>query len=684
MRLAVKASNSKPLIFFFSGTLFYPVQVILIAQDDFMLPFRLIDRVKFIVERQLVKGAGFQLLVVGLFIALISLIGGLLVIMPAADEFEDAGSAIWWAFLRLTDPGYLGDDVGTWQRIVSTLLTISGYVVFMGTLVAILTRWLIAKMAELERGLTPVTLKNHLVVLGWTAQTPPLVAELFGSTGRMRRFLEKHDTQKLRLVVLAEEAGAGQLHELRNEPGVGDRSREVILRSGSPIQPEALQRVACLDAAAVIVPSHGHGAGSFVTPDVETVKALLSIAAQARDFGSSLPFVVAEIQDMRKLPVIQRAYPGSVEVVAGDATISRLMVQNVLHPHLSEVYNELLTAGEGNEIFVRGGETAEGLTVSELAAQRPQAIVLGLLHPTDSQRWRIDMPAPANAVIHREDRVVLLAREYEHTGNDSKAEPLAMFERAEPSAVVAAQGRAHRVLVLGWNRRVPSLAAEFASYPGRQFHLDLVSVIPQAERERELRRHGVELTGVNGRLLEADYMIEDDLRKLDPATYDTVMLLSSDRIGSDEEADARAMVGYLQLEDILTESARRPQVILELSDPDNRQLLYGHQSEMLISPMILSHVLAQVALRRELRVVLDELFTVNGAEFQFRDPNDYPLPASTNFQVLEKIVAARGEVALGLYRARPDDRGRHIMMNPPRRQYLDIQEHDRLLVMCRT
>ena len=84
-----------------------------------MLPFRIVDRIKFIVERQLVKGAGFQLLVVGGFIALISLIGGLLVVLPQAGEFESAGHAIWWAFLRLTDPGYLGDDVGTWQRIVS-------------------------------------------------------------------------------------------------------------------------------------------------------------------------------------------------------------------------------------------------------------------------------------------------------------------------------------------------------------------------------------------------------------------------------------------------------------------------------------------------------------------------------------------------------------------------------------
>ncbi|GGC63095.1 CASTOR/POLLUX-related putative ion channel [Marinobacter halophilus] len=645
-----------------------------------MLPFRIIDRLKFILERQLVKGAGFQLLVVGLFIGLISLVGGLLVV-PQGGEFDDPGAAVWWAFLRLTDPGYLGDDIGTWQRIISTLLTILGYVVFMGTLVAILTRWLIAKMAELERGLTPVTLKNHFVVLGWTPQTPPLVAELFGSSGRMQRFLEKHDTQKLRLVVLAQEASAAQLHELMSEPGVGSRAREVILRSGSAIQPDALHRVACLDAAAVIVPSHVYDAGSLVTSDVETVKALLSIAAQARQLSAPLPFVVAEIQDMRKLSVIERAYPGAVEVVAGDVTISRLMVQNVLHPNLSEVYNELLTAGEGSEIFVRGGETAEGLTLAELATQRPHAIVLGLLQPAASKGWRVNLLAPSDTIIRNEDRVVLLAKDYLHTGPDPKAEPLARIERGLAQSFKRNEPGTHRVLVLGWNRRVPSLSAEFGSYSGRKFELDMVSAIPLEERQREIARYGVDLEKINGRLLEADYMVEEDLRKLDPASYDTVMLLSSDRIGTGEEADARAMVGYLQLEDILAESLHRPQIIMELSDPDNRHLLYGHQSEMLISPMILSHVLAQVALRRELRVVLDELFTVGGGEIQFRDPHGYPLPASADFQLLEKIVADRGEIALGVFRSTADERGRHLRMNPPRDQYLDLKEGDRLVVL---
>ncbi len=648
-----------------------------------MLPFRIVDRIKFLVERQLVKGAGFQLLVVAAFIALISLVGGLLVV-PLGESFDDAGSAIWWAFLRLTDPGYLGDDVGTWQRIVSTLLTVSGYVVFMGTLVAILTRWVIAKMADLERGLTPVTLKNHIVVLGWTSQTLPLLSELLSSSGRMRRFLEKHDTQKLNLVVLSEDASAEQVHELRSEPGIRRRARQIILRSGSAIQPDALHRVACLDAAAVIVPSATQGVGSLVTSDVETVKALLSIAAQARQYQSSLPYVVAEIQDVRKLPVIERAYPGEVEVVAGDASISSLIVQNIIHPGLSEVYNELLTGSEGNSIYVRGGESIAGLSLAELASARPNVIVLGLLRPV-GKGWDVRLVAPSATRIEANDRVIMMARDYSETEPNAKRPTLPPVDRLEPKVAIRnGAGLGQRVLVLGWNRRVPSLVAEFGSYSNQSFSLDLVSVVPAAERSLAISRYVGDHPTVHCHHVEADYMVEGELRRLDPSSYDSVVLLSSDRLASGEEADARAMVGYLQLEDILMEKERRPHLILELSDPDNRPLLYEHRSEMLISPMILSHILAQVALRRELRVVLDELFTVGGAEIQFRDPSDYPLPGSVDFHLLERILADEGEIALGVFRQKADAQGRHLHLNPPRREYLDLQPGDRLVVLSLT
>lgn len=646
-----------------------------------MLPLRFIDRLRFFIERQFAKGALFQLIVVAVVVGLISLVGGLLV-APFDGPFESVGEAVWWAFLRLTDPGYLGDDEGNWQRFVSTMLTISGYVVFLGALVAIMTSWLIRLMRDLERGLTPVALKNHIAILGWTSQTAPLVGELMRSSGRMRRFLEKHEARKLKLVILAEDVNPEQMVDLRGEPGVGARFREVIMRSGLAIQSESLHRVACLQAAAVIIPSTAHESGAQTNADAETVKALLSIASQARRSEMPLPFCVAELQDIRKLPVLERAYPDAVEVVAGDATISRLIAQNLRHPGLSDVYNELFSGSDGNELYVRSGEAFKGQSLAEVAASRPQAIVLGLLKPS-AGGWQVSLPAPRDEVVGTEDRVVFMARDYQETESAGEQNPLPLIGLSEVARQAVVPVVTQRVLVLGWNRKLPSLLRELASYGDRAFIVDVASLVPVAEREQIIRSYMLEQSPITCRHLEADYMVETDLRQLNPASYDSVVMLSSDRLDSGEEADARTMVGYLQLEGILHQTERRPQLILELSDPGNRHLLMDHFSEMLISPMILSHILAQVALRRELRVVLDQLFTAGGGEIQFRDPNDYPLPASTDFQLLEKIMASGGEVALGVYRSRSGAGTSHAELNPPRKTVLSLKPGDRLIVLAR-
>ncbi|HKJ85038.1 MAG TPA: ion channel DMI1, partial [Spirochaetia bacterium] len=96
------------------------------------------NRALYLLERLFSRGPWAQLLVVAVIIAGISLGGGVLAYVLEPDRFA-IGGAIWWAFLRLTDPGYLGDDEGVAIRTLSTILTVAGYVVFLGALVAILT-----------------------------------------------------------------------------------------------------------------------------------------------------------------------------------------------------------------------------------------------------------------------------------------------------------------------------------------------------------------------------------------------------------------------------------------------------------------------------------------------------------------------------------------------------------------
>src|SRR6056297_3026382 len=103
----------------------------------------------FHLERFILRGAPYQLLLIAGMIVLVSLISGgiLFLLRPAGTDFWDW---VWWGFLRLSDPGYLGEDEGTVQRAVSTLVTVLGYVLFMGALVAIMTQGLHRTISRLE------------------------------------------------------------------------------------------------------------------------------------------------------------------------------------------------------------------------------------------------------------------------------------------------------------------------------------------------------------------------------------------------------------------------------------------------------------------------------------------------------------------------------------------------------
>ncbi|MDL2199025.1 ion channel DMI1 [Halopseudomonas aestusnigri] len=646
-----------------------------------MLPFSFIDRLRYLVERQFIKGAHYQLLVVAAFIALISLIGGWLV-WPTGGEASLADS-VWWAFLRLTDPGYLGDDEGTWRRIVSTVLTLSGYVVFLGALVAIMTRWLIAMMVKLEQGLTPVTVSGHIVILGWTNRTIPLVQEILDVNGGIQRLLKARLTKRLRLVILAEDVTAEHVHELRAVPLIRKHMGNIILRSGTALQPEDLDRAACLQAAVVLIPGRNQTAGSLVGSDVEAIKALLTLQAQAHQRGVTPPYVVAEVDDSRKMAVMQRAYSGPLEVLASEALVSRLFAQSIIHPGLPEVFGEVMTVHEGNEFYIRSTDNCVGQTLADIGSRTPDAIVCGLMRP-DGDRWRTWLNAPTGETIRSGDKLVMLARAYEHAAPQGEQVEVSMRPLQRPASGPSrpvSTGGMRRLLVLGWNRRVPALIHELAGYREYRFDVHNVAVVNADERAAMINSYSPATARVDCQFTEADYMVEGALDQLMTQRFDSIILVSSDRLDSGEEADARAMVGYLIVDELLRQRAIRPQILLELSDPANESLVVRKRGETIVSPMILSHLMAQIAQRRELGLMFEELLTTGGPELVFLDPRHYPMQSVTTFADLEAIVALHGDTALGVFRLKADEQGRRLQLNPQRDKPLRLAEGDQLVVL---
>ncbi|MBT8400425.1 MAG: ion channel DMI1 [Rhodothermia bacterium] len=648
---------------------------------------RLRNRIQFLLERWIQRGALYQLLFMLGLIAIVAFSGGLLA-ASFTGVFGNLGEAVWWAFLRLTDPGYLGDDEGTALRVISTAVTVLGYVLFMGSLIAIMTQWLNQEIRRLESGLTPITIEDHFLILGWTNRTPSILRELVLSEGRVRRFLRRRGARKLRIVILADEVTAELRHELREILGRRLRRAQIILRSGSSMRIEHLRRVDYARASAIILPGADFALGGPEATDTRVVKTLMTISKDNQPAGEHEPSVVAEIFDAQKIPIAEQAYDGRINVIAGDAFISRLIAQTVRHRGLSHVYSELLSHEHGNEVYVRQVDELAGLPFLAATQAFPRACVLGVARP-HSKGFRPILNPSGDFEIEHGDRIVLIAGSYEESLPDENFEYSAQVgesnetERLKMAPVETKANR--RILVLGWSHKVEALIEELSGYTSESFELDVFSLVPADERKEMLKHVSTGANGVTVTHLEGDYVRQADLADIDWSRYDNCVFLGSDWLDSSEETDARSILGYSAMRAAVEAQAIRPEILIELIDPWNAVLFKHRLGEVIISPVVLSHMLAHASLRPELTNVFGELFGPGGAEIFFRPASDYQLTGKTvSFEEIRAISHSCMEIAIGVRLATDSQEpGGGMQLNPrPDRQWT-MTEEDEIVVLTR-
>lgn len=643
------------------------------------------DRATSALERFLLQGPLARLAFIAVLLLLLSLGGGFLA-WGVAGPFASPWDAIWWAFLRLSDPGYLGDDAGSARRVIGTVLIVLGYVVFLGALVAIMTQWLNATIARLQLGLTPIARNGHVVVLGWSSLTPIIVRELLWSEERVERFLLLGGTRRLHVAILAEEVTPAHRQELRDRLGADWDERLFTFRSGTPLRQDHLRRVDVLHAGAVILPAPPVRDATR-SADGHVLKALLAVDAAARAEGQPAPPMVAEIQDARKAPLARRVYGGPLELLANDLMISRLVAQVVRHPGLSAVYRELLSEEQGNEVRVREAAGLAGLAFAEARERFPFAVLLGVVRREGGH----DVPhlnPPGAFGLEPGDRcIVLSGNEQDSIPRDAPTAEPVMPPEPGPAAPAGdpppARGE-RRILLLGWNRKIPALIREIDSHEGEPVALDIVARIDVETQHRHLRAEDALPKRIRVRHFEGEKTSLPDVGRLDLASYDSIVILASDWLESPEEADARTLLAYFVVRELLPRGGGGPRVVLEVLDEENAALVpLRPGDELLESPLMTSYGLTQVTLRRELRVVFDELFGPRGPEIVFRPLSGCGLvPGRYAFASLSRVLAARGDLAIGIRRAGADG-GFAIELNPERSRPLELGPEDAVVVLAR-
>jgi hypothetical protein len=637
-------------------------------------------------ERYLLRGATYQLLAVGALIGLISVVAGTLRRVGDEDPAE-LPESIWWAFLRLTDPGYLGDDHGALMRLLSTVVTVLGYVLFMGSLVAIMTQWLHSTIRRLEGGHTPIARNNHLVLLGWTARIPLVVNDIFLSENTVERFLRRRGARRMHIVVLAQNVTADLLQEIKTEVGPRWDANQVTLRSGNPLRMEHLDRCDFLHASAVIIPSGDVRKSGLEQADTRTIKTLMTMSRHSSvQSPAELPLVVAEILDGRKIEIARSAYAGPLELLGSDIVVARLVAQSIRHAGMSRIFSELLTHQNGNEIFVRDLPQLVGESVAVLRQRFPHGIFLGFVRREGDYVVPLINPS-GDLVMTAEDRCVVMARSHPESEpanpSEANAENAAVApESALKTGPVLEAPAVRRVLIVGWNYKVPAILEELSSASRIKYNVDSVSTVAAVERQRVVERYGLDARALNLQFVDADIMSITDLAKIRPERYDNIVLVSSDWLESGEEADARTLVAYLCLSRLLAQHAKCPPILLELLDDANVALLDSGRDDVLLTPVILGHMLTQVAMRRELNVVFNTLFGTGGAQIVFEDPTllSY-VGRELTFGEISRHAWRRGVTALGILQSEAGGRPKTIL-NPDPNSRWKLRADDEIVVLA--
>jgi hypothetical protein len=659
---------------------------------------RLFNRLYYFVETFFVRGAHYQLLAVALGIVAISVTGGW-VVFEFSPQFDSFSKSVWWAFLRLTDPGYLGDDEGVLPRTVSTILTVSGYVVFLGALVAIMTNSLSRFMNYLAQGRSKIFEKDHILIIGWHPRIHAIVEELIRSEERVVTRLGR-----LRLpaiVILTKEFRPNMVADLRDKlpPDIRDAGR-ILARTGNPLEAESLARVDFTRASAIILVSQA----DFETPrhfsDMTLVKILMSLRSQTEGLADEeLPNVVLDIATPANKLLAESVGWQRTEAIANVEFMSRLLCQSIRHPGLSQVYLHLLTDTFGESIYlIEAGELA-GKTIAEIIHDFEKAIPIGFMKASGSAHqkearlrlMKLDEPMEADDEIicisptissisesHVPSRVDRLRKRL----SDVVA-PRRLEDGGEPT-----ERPPRKVLVVGWSHLVRPLLAELGAYHHERFEITIVSERDTSEIEASVDPMDSRLENLEVSVVQSGLNSVDEVRQIKAGRFDNIALLSPEFIEDPLLSDAETVMAFVLIDRYLNEAAPDSEVafLAELNDEDNQPLLkLSRSADILITQEIISHLLSQVSVRRSLAWVYEELFTYGGSEISFRPFGEFIDLQTSNDVDFDECQAAclqSGRIAIGYkFSGQRGEYQAGVHLNPERDLRVKPEAQDRLVVI---
>ncbi|MGW1958433.1 CASTOR/POLLUX-related putative ion channel [Streptomyces sp. NPDC001920] len=576
---------------------------------------------------------------------------------PAA--LADRLAEVW----RLTGETLrLGGATGAPLRVTMSVLLALVALLYVSTLVGLITTALTERLSELRRGRSTVLEQGHAVVLGWSEQVFTVVSELVAANANQRRAA---------VVVLADRDKTAMEEALSTKAGPVGGTR-LICRSGPPTDPAVLTLTSPATAGVVLVlPQDEPDA------DAEVVKTLLALRAALAGEETRPPVVAAVRDDRYRLAACLAAGPGGI-VLESDTVTARLIVQAARRPGLSLVHQELLDFA-GDEFYLIAEPALAGRPFGDALLSYPTSSVVGMMRDGTPL-----LNPPAQTPMAPDDVLIVISRDDDTAWLDDCAESV---EKAAMASGPSAPAAPERVLLLGWNRRAPLILDQLRRRVRPGSAVDVVAEGRDATVRQVSEADTHSGTHLTLTLHPGDITRPETLKRLDVHSYDSVIVLGPDPAPGQpqDDPDNRTLVTLLLLRQLEEATGRELPVVTELTDDRNRALApVGPGADVIISGKLIGLLMAQISQNRHLAAVFEELFSADGTGIRLMPATDYVLPGcETSFATVVAAARHRGECAIG-YRSHGDSStspGYGVRINPPKAERRRWSVQDAVVVI---
>lgn len=577
--------------------------------------------------------------------------------------------AVYITILRMLDPGTVADDPPNTIFIIFMLIATVGGLFMVSILIAIVNSGVIRKISDLRKGKSFVVEEKHTVILGWSFQVFPIIAELV---------VANENQKNPCIVILAQKDKVEMEDEIKVH--VGDtKNTRVVCRTGNPIDIHDLEIINLHEARSIIIT-----APDSKDPDSNVIKTILAITNNPNRKPAPHQYhIVAEIRDPRNVVIAEIAGRDEVQLVIFDYLISRITAQTCRQPGLSVVFTELLDF-TGDEIYFQEEPKLVGRTFVESMFSYETSSIIGVR----TNNGKIVMKPAFDYILQEGDKVIAVSEDDDTVvlsqNKDYTIDPDAI--RKDPKNHVP---KPEATLIIGWNRRAPLIINELDNYvfPGSK----IMVLAENEDAEEQLSFHCSDLENQSVTFWYGDTTNRKILDQLKIEQYDHIIVLSLTEEGADiQSTDARTLNTLLHLRDIADQQGHKFSIVSEMLDDRNRELAeITHTDDFIVSVKLDSLMLSQISENKELKNIFEDLFNAGPPSIFIMPAEHYiDLGRAVNFYTVMESARQQNQIAIG-YKLKSSSQNiedelvlaHGVIVNPKKTNQVFFSEGDKIIVL---